>query len=463
MSVELDKKAATGVAALAAIMVAVVLFAPQVLGDGDSWWHLATGQWMLAHGRVPDRDVFSYTMAGRPWIAQEWLSQVLMAVAFRLDGWSGVLILYALAVGATMVLLGRHVGRWLQPLPLMLSLVLATALLSPSLLARPHLLALPVMELWCAGLVIARAENRPPSPILLVLMVIWTNLHGSFPVGLGFALVLSIEAALADHRAAAPWFGFAALAALVALLNPSGLDGVLFPFRLVNSGALADIIEWQPARLSDVPPIMPAIALVAYLIAMRGFRPRFWRAVILFGLLAEALLHVRNQMLVAIVGLLAIAPDLGRCLGVMRQRGRGEQRGGVVPFALASALLCGVRVGNPLDRGDDAVTPASALAQVPPALRALPVYNDAALGGYLIYSGVRPFIDGRAELYGAAFMARYQRAIIQPGSLFTEELAQYDIRWALVGARSRAAPLLAALPHWHRRYADHTAIVYVRD
>ncbi len=450
-------------AALAATMAATVLFAPQVLGDGDSWWHLATGQWMLDHGRVPDRDVFSYTMAGRPWIAQEWLSQLLMAVAYRAAGWSGVMILFALAVALTVMLLGRHLGRWLEGLPLLLGVGIAMALLSPSLLARPHLLALPVMELWCAGLVIARAENRPPAPGSLLLMVLWVNLHGSFPVGLLFAALLSVEAALADRRMAGAWFGFTAIAVLTTLLNPSGIAGALFPYRLVNSAALADIIEWQPVQLRDLPPILPVLALLAYLLIFRGLRLRFWRMVILVGLIAEALLHIRNQMLLGIIGLLAIAPDLGRCFGVLRQRGHGERWQGAMPAALAVALLCGIRVGYPLQRGDDAVTPATALAHVPSALRALPVYNDPALGGYLINAGVRPFIDGRAELYGADFMARYQRSITRPGPLFAEELARYDIRWALVDARSRAAPLLASLPHWHRRYADHSAIVYVRD
>ena len=102
-------------------------------------------------------------------------------------------------------------------------------------------------------------------------------------------------------------------------------------------------------------------------------------------------------------------------------------------------------------------------AVVPPALRSAPVYNDAALGGYLIFVGVRPFIDGRAELYGAAFMARYQKAISGPGSLFADEIAQYHIRWAVVGVRSSAAPLLAALPGWSCAYRDATAALFIRN
>jgi hypothetical protein len=59
-----------------------------LLGDPDSHWHIAVGNWILAHGTVPTVDSFSFTFAGQPWIAKEWLSQVLLALAMtrRLGG-----------------------------------------------------------------------------------------------------------------------------------------------------------------------------------------------------------------------------------------------------------------------------------------------------------------------------------------------------------------------------------------
>ena len=34
-----------------------------MLGDGDTGWHVRTGEWILANGRVPHEDMFSYTQA----------------------------------------------------------------------------------------------------------------------------------------------------------------------------------------------------------------------------------------------------------------------------------------------------------------------------------------------------------------------------------------------------------------
>ena len=63
-----------------------------VLGDPDIWWHVQTGRDIVATLRVPYADHYSYTFDGQPWIAKEWLSQVLLALAFKTGGWSGVMI-----------------------------------------------------------------------------------------------------------------------------------------------------------------------------------------------------------------------------------------------------------------------------------------------------------------------------------------------------------------------------------
>ena len=44
----------------------------RLLGDGDTGWHLRTGEWILANGAVPSVDIFSYTRSGEPWFAWEW-------------------------------------------------------------------------------------------------------------------------------------------------------------------------------------------------------------------------------------------------------------------------------------------------------------------------------------------------------------------------------------------------------
>src|SRR5215216_1952410 len=71
-----------------------------VLQDPDTLWHIRTGQWILENATVPTVDVFSHTVSGRPWIANDWLADVIFATAFKIGHWRGVVELTALAIGA---------------------------------------------------------------------------------------------------------------------------------------------------------------------------------------------------------------------------------------------------------------------------------------------------------------------------------------------------------------------------
>ena len=68
--------------ALAAALAgfALAAFSPGLLNDGDTYWHIRAGEWMLAHRAVLRSDVFSYTMAGAPWHTQEWLAEIRPAL-----------------------------------------------------------------------------------------------------------------------------------------------------------------------------------------------------------------------------------------------------------------------------------------------------------------------------------------------------------------------------------------------
>src|SRR5579871_6686758 len=53
--------------------------AKTLLADGDTGWHIRTGEWILNHHQVPARDPFSFTKPGETWFAWEWLSDVIFA------------------------------------------------------------------------------------------------------------------------------------------------------------------------------------------------------------------------------------------------------------------------------------------------------------------------------------------------------------------------------------------------
>jgi hypothetical protein len=85
--------------------------APLLLADPDTHWHIAIGDWILKNGMVPTVDTHSHTFLGQPWIAKEWLSQLLLTLAYDAGGWGAVATLCAASIGVTFALLFRLLRR----------------------------------------------------------------------------------------------------------------------------------------------------------------------------------------------------------------------------------------------------------------------------------------------------------------------------------------------------------------
>ncbi len=96
--------------------------------------------------------------------------------------------------------------------------------------------------------------------------------------------------------------------------------------------------------------------------------------------------------------------------------------------------------------------------------KAGPILNDYNFGGYLDFVGIPPFIDGRAELYGEAYMLRHDRALsLQNLPDFLRLLDEYRVSARRCSRRRRRpSRLLDRLPDWQRIYADDIAVVHLR-
>jgi hypothetical protein len=134
--------------------------------------------------------------------------------------------------------------------------------------------------------------------------------------------------------------------------------------------------------------------------------------------------------------------------------------------AVAALVLVGlaiVRLAIPVTRGDDAVSPISALAHVPRFVRETPVLNDYGFGGYLIWNGVKPFIDSRADLYGDIFLENYAAIVSPDKDALAAALVFHHVRWTIFPRQAQVVKLLDATPGWRRFYADKLAVVHVHD
>src|SRR5262249_7763848 len=57
-----------------------------LLGDGDTGWHIRTGDYILSHRAVPHKDIFLFTTPDAPWFAWEWLTDILFSALHQAWG-----------------------------------------------------------------------------------------------------------------------------------------------------------------------------------------------------------------------------------------------------------------------------------------------------------------------------------------------------------------------------------------
>ncbi|MBL6938182.1 MAG: hypothetical protein ISS15_06235 [Alphaproteobacteria bacterium] len=442
---------------------ALAAFAPAILNDGDTYWHIRAGEWMLAHHAVLRADVFSYTVAGIAWHTQEWLAEVLMALAWQGGGWAAIHLLFAVAAAATAGVVAGFVEKRAAFVPALVLVVLGLGCITGSLLARPHTLSLPLLAIWTAGLAAAREQNRAPHWALVVVMPLWANLHGSFAFGLALAGALAMEAVLENEqrgRALRDWGLFLLAATLSAMLTPFGFHALLFPIQLSGMSALGHIGEWQPSDFARLSPFAVAL-LAAFFFFGRGIvRVPTLRLLMTVGIVWLALSHARHQMLFGVTMPILLAPSLGAAWPAA-----GDTRFRTIFASIAAFLLVAMvtlRLSIPVARPENPATPAAALAHVPLELRAGPVLNEYAFGGYLIWQGVKPFIDSRADLYGDRFVSDYARIIAPDPEALKAALNKNRVRWTMFAANSPVALQMDSLPGWHRIYGDGIAVVHAR-
>jgi hypothetical protein len=451
----------------------------QLLNDPDTYLHIAAGRWMFLHRALPTPDPFSFTMAGAHWVAHEWLAELVMAALQGWLGWTGLTLATALCFAFAMTLMTRAVLRHFEPLSGLILVFASFALLEPHLLARAHALALPLMVAWSAEVFAARDSGRSPSLWLLPLMALWANMHGSYMFGLALAGYLGAEAVISPgpgHSRASElrrWSGFLALAVASVFLNANGIDGVLEPFRISAMPTLqATVIEWRSPNFQQFKALELWLLGIIFVSFSTGIKLPITRILLLIGLLYMALQHQRHADPLAVAAPLAIAAPLAPLLNRMTRPDSNSAVAGLfgLPPAkpstpvIAAALLVVAVFGvvalrHPLERRDNAITPALALAAARQAGVSGPVFNNERFGGYLVLSGVKVFIDGRMEIYGDDFLKRYNALIDGEEPALLNALAQYGIGWTLLAPDDRALLIVDGLPGWRRIYADQYAVV----
>ena len=472
-----------------ALVIPLLFHGRLINGDGDLPRHLRLGGYMLEHRALVREDFFSWTKAGQPFVAFEWLSEVLYAGVYQLAGLAGVAILAGLLLAFTYALVTRFLlKRRVDPFLAYVTGTIAAVLGGVHWLARPHLVTFLAVVL----LLFLLERDRPAKLwIYGALFIVWANLHGGFSFGLvliGIYLVGALAETISptDRATWLAWakhYGLALLvAALATVVNPNGLGLPAHVVGFFGESYLSDVTNEFMSPNFHV--WTGKVFLAVMLLAVGGLtlsrkRPTYPRLFLILGSIAFSLIAQRN---IALFGLTAMAvlalhidPEWRRLRFIGRIRAvfeRDEHRRRSGPWALGLTVVLLVVA---LNRGtigplmvvpnafDPTVFPVVAVEEARREGVEGNLFHEFIWGGYLLleWPEQRVFIDGGTDYYGTDLYREFIETItLTPG--WRDNLEQRNVSLALLGTGSPLAHELVRDPTWGVRYCDDRAVMLQR-
>ena len=461
--------------------LAVLFLRAFYITDPDIWWHLRTGDWILAHHSVPFTDPFSSYGMGKPWAAYSWLFEVLSASVFARLGLMSIVLLeitvrVALSVALFHLVQGLCGAFWRSVALTAAGLWVMTSVIGP----RPGMLTiLFVIVEFDILLSVSRTGRAKLLWLLPPMFALWANWHIQFVYGLFVLGVFACEPLLASLTGYVPreksllpvrqaWLVFA-VSALATLLNPYGwkIYSTVFIY-MGQTGAYNTISELRAMTFRE--PQHFGVLLLGLGAAMAiGWR-RDARPLWVIFLVVTSLLAFRSVREVWFLAIVAVAVIAGGW-----NRGQGADLGDSMPLRLRlgvavcvlAVLAVSVRhysVSNDwLSIQVAGNFPEGASRFVEQHHLGGPLLNDLSWGGFLMWRlpQLPVAIDGRTNVHGDARILEFANLWTgKPGWASDPELVKANL--VITPRVSAIASLLRTDSRFEVAYEDVQAVVFRR-
>lgn len=477
--------------------------ATKLLNDAGIGWHIRTGEIILSTHQIPRVDPYSSIMAGKPWVAWEWLYDVAVGALDSKLGLNGVVWLNVLFIAAAFSWTFRLATN--RGTNLLAALVLVLLAISASMihvLARPHVVTWFFVVMWFSILDCSERESLAGKLaakknwlwFLPISMVVWVNVHGGFLLGLVLCVAFWIGAfwtwrttketgfdysvrkiALGRHLRDLSWV--TVLSAAATFVNPYGwrLHEHIFSY-LTNTFFMDHIEEFQSPNFHFVAQkcFLVLLILTWATVAISGRRLNVSEGLLTMFAMYSGLYASRNLPIASILLVLTVGPLLPGFSALSHFTERmstvdADLRGHIwsvvaVAFVLVVDVNGGRMAGKLLADAhfDPSRMPVTAVDYVEKSGLREPVFTPDYWGGYLIYRlypNTKAVIDDRHDLYGEQVMTSYLK-IVRPQPGWDDFLREYDVSCIMMPRNAEITAVLKETSGWKSIYSDNVAVIF---
>ena len=478
-----------------------------LLNDGDTGWHIVTGESILRTFKIPFADPYSHTAPGMPWTTHEWLAEVIFGLFHRQMGLNGVVLVSSAVISLTFFFLYLFMlHRKINAIVAVSFTILGAFASSLHWLARPHIFSLAFTLAFVVILEMYQRVKVNHLKLLPLLMMVWVNLHGGYILGLilvlfyAFGNLLSFISGRERNDAskrACKALGVAAVFTLLAtFVNPHGPSILLFPFHLIGREFIMNnVVEWLSPDFHQYRLFELMLLLFITTLTLSRRKPDLIEGSVALLLTSMSLYSVRYIPLFAIVvtpmvaargeGVVNyLAGKLSSIRFVVAARGvfsgisenvialEGRFRRHLWIYAAIGACtlitLNGGRLGKAqimAYKHDKAKFPVDAVDFALSNQITGNMFNNDRWVGYIIYRSYpeyKVFQDGRSDMYGVFLLEEYMK--VAGAHLDYEDVVdKYGVTWVIFNANSPICQILAASGKWKLVYADTTANILLKD
>ena len=462
------------------------------MNDPDIWWHMRNAQYLFQHHQFPRFDMFSFTVAGHPWINHEWLSEVPFYLAYRVFGLVGLKSLTFFVLDAIFLLLlylSYQESRNFKAS--FVACCYATFLATVSFGPRTILFGYVYLVILLIILQRFRQRGKATLWVIPLLFCLWANTHGSWSLGLVLFFLITASGLVGGTWGrvdSVRWTptqlrkliltGAASTAAL--FVNPYGWRLVYYPFDLAFKQKLniAHVAEWVSVDFHDLRGKM-VLALILGLLVSALVRNRRWNLNEVLALLFamySGLTYIRFLVLLGIVATPVVAQALDFFPRYRPLEDTPKVNTAVILLMLGAMVYFWPREAK-MRQSIEETYPAGVL----PYLKTHPpqgnVLNFYLWGGYLGWNDpeMKDFVDSRVDIFEYAGVLKDYLELLGVDSLQRRPdalLDKYKIQYVLFPPSDSPNPLHAGGelvyvlehdPHWKTLYKDKVCVLLARQ